>query len=298
MIVVSVIAALCAAVSNSLASYFQQGADKRLPGDESVPLSQVPRLFAQPRWLLGQVFDISAFLLQAVALAFGTLVFVEPLLAMSLPVTVGVRSWSARRWPGRLGVTGSLFSVIGMAAFLATARPTPGSSTISGGEILALGISVAVILGGTLGAAAATRGNARAVAFAAGAATVYGVTAGLTKVVTGQIQSSGVLEPLQHWPLYTAVVSGVTGVLLTQNALKPGALAVPVAVITMGDPLVSIAIGLLWLGETVTSSPWAIVVEVITVLVMATGVVLLAHQSESASAPTGDQHRDNEPSRT
>jgi predicted anti-sigma-YlaC factor YlaD len=94
----------------------------------------------------------------------------------------------------------------------------------------------------------------------------YGVTAGLTKVVTGQVQSGGVLEPLQHWPLDTAVVSGVTGVLLTQNALKPGALAVPVAVIT--------------------------------VLVMATGVVLLAHQSESASAPTGDQHQHNEPSRT
>ena len=32
---------------------------------------------------------------------------------------------------------------------------------------------------------------------------------------------------------------------LTQNALKPGALAAPVAVIMMGDPLVSIAVGLL-----------------------------------------------------
>jgi hypothetical protein len=51
-------------------------------------------------------------------------------------------------------------------------------------------------------------------------------------------------------------------------------------------------------GETVTSAPWAIVVEVITVLVMVTGVVLLAHRSESASAPTGDQHQHNEPSRT
>jgi hypothetical protein len=297
MIVVSVIAALCAAVSNSLASYFQQGADKRLPSDESVPLSQVPKLVTQPRWLLGQVFDVSAFLLQAVALAFGTLVFVEPLLAMSLPVTVGVRSWSARRWPGRLGVGGSLLSVTGMAAFLAAARPIPGGSTITGGEIVALGVSVAVLLGGTLAAAALTHGNTRAVAFAAGAATVYGVTAGLTKVVTGELQSGAVLEPLLHWPLYTAIATGITGVLLTQNALKPGALAVPVAVITMGDPLVGITIGLLWLGETVTSAPWAIAVEVITVLVMAAGVVLLAHQSESASVPTGEDDA-RQPSRT
>ena len=294
MIVVSVIAALCAAVSNSLASYFQQGADKRLPSDQSVSPSQIPQLFKEPRWLLGQLFDVSAFLLQAVALAFGTLVFVEPLLALSLPVTVGIRSWSARDWPSRLAVTGSLLSVTGMAGFLAVAQPTAGGSEISGGEILALGVSVAVLLAVSLGAATATRGNTRAVAFAAGAATVYGVTAGLTKVVTTELQSGGLLEPLQHWPLYTAVATGITGVFLTQNALKPGALAAPVAVITMGDPLVSIAIGLLWLGETVTGAPWAVTVEVVTVLLMAAGVTLLAHQSESASAPTGEER---EPSR-
>jgi len=60
-------------------------------------------------------------------------------------------------------------------------------------------------------------------------------------------------------------------------------------VIILGDPLVAIAIGLLWLGETLNSAPWAIAIEVLMVLLMILGIVILANQPESASAPTGDE---------
>ncbi len=287
MVVVAILAALGAAGSNSLAAYLQQSADKDLAGD-SISLSDVPSLLRHKRWLFGQVFDVSAFLLQAVALAFGTLVFVEPLLVMSLPITVGLQAWSARSRPGRLGVGGSLLCVVALSVFIGVGRPTAGGSSITGGEVVALWTAVAVLLAIFLGAAYATRGNLRAVAFAAAASTVYGVTAGLTKVVTGQLQHGGILAPLQGWELYCAIATGVTGVLLTQNALKPGALAAPVAVITLGDPLVAIAIGLLWLGETVNAAPWAVAVEVLAILTMCAGIALLAKQSESASAPAAD----------
>lgn len=288
MIAVSVIAALAAALSNSLAAYFQQGADKQLETDESVPPSKIPVLLRKPRWLAGQGFDISAFLCQAVALGFGTLLFVEPLMVMSLPSSVGLRAWSARKRPGRLGVTGSALVVVGISVFLAVGQPTAGGATISNIEAMELGIAVGVMLGGLLTWAWRSEGNTRAVAFAAGAGTIYGVTAGLTKVVTTELQHGGVLSALGHWPLYAAIAAGVTGVMLTQNALKPGALAAPVAVITIADPLAAIAIGLLWLGEKLTAAPWAIALEVITIGVMALGVVVLAQQSESASAPSGE----------
>ena len=292
MVLVAILAALGAATSNSLAAYLQQSADKEVSEGESISLTDVPSLFAHKRWLFGQVFDVSAFLLQAVALAFGALVFVEPLLVMSLPISVGLQAWSARRRPGRLGVAGSLLCVTALAVFTGVGQPTSGQSGLSGGEIVALWSSVAVLLAITLGVAFSTRGNTRAVAFAAAASTVYGVTAGLTKVVTGQLQHHGIVGPLTHWELYAAILTGVTGVLLTQNALKPGALAAPVAVITLGDPLVAIAIGLLWLGESVSSATWAIAVEVLAIMAMCAGIALLARQSESASAPAADEQDD------
>jgi drug/metabolite transporter (DMT)-like permease len=82
--------------------------------------------------------------------------------------------------------------------------------------------------------------------------------------------------------------------MLAQNALKPGALAAPVAVIILGDPLVAIAIGLLWLGETLNAAPWAIAIEVLMVLLMILGIVILANQPESASAPTGGESESSE----
>ncbi|HET7387439.1 MAG TPA: DMT family transporter [Nocardioidaceae bacterium] len=290
MIAVAIVAAVAAAMSNSLAAYFQQSADKRLDTGDSVPLRKVPVLIREPRWLLGQAFDISAFVCQAVALAFGALVFVEPMLVLSLPITVMVRSWSARRrLPGRVGVVGSTLAVLGISVFLGVGRPTSGGATIDLGEALELAVAVAVVLGIVLGWGRTASGNARAVAFALGAGTVYGVTAGLTKVVTGELQHGGVLAALGHWPLYAGIAAGVTGVWLTQNALKPGALAAPVAAITLTDPLVAIAIGLVWLGESVTASAWAVAVQILAVLAMVVGVVILAHQPEAASAPTGEE---------
>jgi hypothetical protein len=292
MVVIAIAAALAAAFSNSMAAYLMQGADKQLKSEDIGP-SQMLVLLRHPRWLAGQAFDALAFVLQAVALAFGTLVFVEPLLVLSLPITVALRAWSARRWPGHLGMTGSALCVVALSVFIGVGRPTAGSSTLSRGEAMSLGIAVAVILAICLGSAAVARGNVRAVAFAAAAGTVYGVTAGLTKVVTTQLERAGIVGPLTDWELYTAIITGVTGVLLAQNALKPGALAAPVAVIILGDPLVAIAIGLLWLGESLNSAPWAVAVQVLMLAMMVAGIAILANQPESASAPTGE-----EPSRT
>ncbi len=288
MVVVAVIAALAAAFSNSTAAYLMQGADKQLKSDDVRP-SQMLVLLRHPRWLAGQGFDASAFVLQAVALAFGTLLFVEPLLVVSLPISVALRAWSTRRWPGRLGVTGSLLCLVALSVFIGVGQPTAGHSTITLWQAMYLGIAVVVLLAACLGAAAVTKGNVRAVAFASGAGLVYGVTAGLTKVVTMQLQQHGIVGPLEDWELYAAIVTGVTGVLLAQNALKPGALAAPVAVIILGDPLVAIAIGLLWLGETLNAAPWAIVVEVLMLMLMVAGIAILANQPESAAAPTGEE---------
>lgn len=264
----------------------QQGATKRLETTQSVPPRQFIRLIVQPRWLAGQSSDALAFVLQAVALGFGALIFVEPLMVMSLPFSVLLRAWTTRQRPGRRALLGSGLCVVGLSIFLLVAQPRAGRSTFTIAEAVLLAIAVAVILAVCLAIAAKTRDNGRAVAFAAAAAAVFGVTAALTKVVTTQLQQ-GIFEPLQHWPIYAAALTGVTGVLLTQNALRPGALAAPVAVITVGDPLASIALGLLWLNESVNSGAWAIAAEVLTLAVMVLGVTVLARESSSVAAPSG-----------
>jgi hypothetical protein len=68
------------------------------------------------------------------------------------------------------------------------------------------------------------------------------------------------------------VITAPVGFLLNQNAFQAGTLIAPVlAIITTADPLVSIGLAHAWLGETITSTPLAVVGEVISLAVMTAG---------------------------
>lgn len=287
MLAVTILAAIGAALFNALAAVLQQGAAKRLQGRRGLPPHQLAQLVRQRRWLAGQVCDTTAFLLQALALGLGAVTFVQPVLALALPFTVVVRSLAARERPQLQALAGTGLCMAGVGIFLLLARPQqPGRATLGAGEGIALAACLAGTLAVFLGMAALTRRNVRAIAFALAAGALYGVTAGLVKVTMQQF-GQGILAPLWHVELYAAVVAGLAGVVLTQNALKPGALPAPVAVLTLSDPLLGLAVGLLWLGETVTATSWAIAGEVSAFALLVSGVVMLARQSPAVTAPTG-----------
>lgn len=292
-LVIAVVAALASAFFNALAAFLEQGATKRLGGDQGGPLAQMWALLKQPRWLAGQGSDVTAFLVQAVALGFGALILVEPLLVMSLPFAVALRA-AIRHQPPRLrGVLGSALCVAGVSLFLVVARPTPGNGPVTWAQIWPTAIGLGVAVGVSFVAAARTRGNWQAVAYAFAAASFYAVTAASMRVVTMRL-GHGILAVLTHWSLYVVIGCGITGVILVQQALKAGALAAPVAVITVGDPLLSIVLGIVWLGESITTSAPAMAAEVAGIAAVVGGVVVLAGQSTGAAAgtradPAGEQ---------
>lgn len=282
-LVIAVIAALAAAFFNALAKFLQQGATKRLDGEESLRLSQMGALVKQPRWLAGEGSDVMAFLVQAVALGFGALILVQPLLVMALPFAVALRAVVGHQPPRVRGVVGSALCVAGISLFLVMARPTTGGGPVTWGEIwpTALGLGAAVAV--SLAAASRTRGNVRAVAYAFAAAIFYAVAAASVRVLTMQL-SHGIVAVLAHWSLYAVLVCGVVGVILVQQALKAGDLPAPVAVITVGNPLLSIVLGIVWLGESISTAPLALAAQAVGIAAVVAGVVVLAGQSSEATA--------------
>lgn len=238
--------------------------------------------------------DLSAFLVQAVALAFGALILVEPLMVMSLPFAVVLRALISHERPTARGLGGSALCVAGLSLFLVVARPTPGKGTATWAEIWPAATGIAVVVAASLVAARLTRDNWRAVSFALAAGCFYGVTAASVREVTTRLHS-GVLAVVTHWSPYVVIVCGITGVLLVQQALKPGALAAPVAVLTVTDPLLGIVLGILWLGETISTSAWALAAEVVGIVAVVAGVVVLAGQSAGAAAGGGSPDRSRSP---
>jgi hypothetical protein len=166
----------------------------------------------------------------------------------------------------------------GLAVFLLLARPTGGVDYLSLGAALPLGFGLAVLLALLLTVAHRFPGEARTLALAGGAGVLYGVTAGLAKIMLGLVHSDGLVALVTNWPLYALLVTGPAGFLLNQNAYQSDrSLAPALAVITVTDPLVGIGVGVLWLDEVLRSGPGPVIGEVLALGVLVGGVWLLAH---------------------
>jgi hypothetical protein len=117
----------------------------------------------------------------------------------------------------------------------------------------------------------------------------YGVTAGLMKVVAGELRE-GVAAPFQHWTLYAVCVVGPVGFLLSQNTFQQGRLVSPaLAVITTVDPLVGVAIGVWWLGESAATGPVVLAGELVAAAVIVAGIAVLARRAGRLTTSTSLQ---------
>ena len=276
-------AAIAAALVFGAASVADQRSTKRVK--RRGPLS--PRIFVdlarQPLWLVSIVGTVVGFALQVVALRFGPLALVEPLLICDLIFAVLINSYLRNRWdPGLLG--GVIAAAAGVAGFLAIARPTNGNSTVSFIVVLPLGAGLAAAVIGCLAVAARSE-TLRPLALALACGINYGVAAFLVKLVVSDV-SGGLVGLLTDWPIYALAVVGPLGFLLNENAFQQGTLIAPVlSIITVCDPLISIALAALWLDEKLNSTPAGIAGEVISLLLMIAGIVIVAHRAPKVSEP-------------
>jgi drug/metabolite transporter (DMT)-like permease len=278
---VAVPAAVAGAASFGLASAIQQRATKEVPTTGTLDPRLLLELIRRPVWVLGIGTVIVGLSLQLVALAYGPLVLVQPLLVTGVLFGAVFSAVLAHRRVDRLVVLGSLGAVAGLSAFLILARPTGGSTQLEqdGWALLPLAIALGVTVLICLAVASRYDGPVQVGALATATGVFYGLTAGLMKVVTSQFRSGGLPEIFTHPVFYVVCAIGPLGFLLSQNTFQHGTLIAPaLAIITIVDPLVGVAIGVSWLGEQVNGSPAVLAGELIAVLVIMGSVGLLAHR--------------------
>ncbi|MFY9808332.1 MAG: DMT family transporter [Pseudonocardiaceae bacterium] len=281
MFFVAVPAAVAGAASFGLASAIQQRATKEVPTTGTLDPRLILELIHRRVWVLGIVTVIVGLSLQLVALGFGPLVLVQPLLVTGVLFGAVFSALLAHRRVDRLVVLGALGCVAGLSAFLVLADPSDASTQLAddGWELLPLAIALGVIVVGCLAVAARFSGSVHVAALAAATGVLYGLTAGLMKVVTSQFRSGGFVEPFGHPVLYVVCAVGPMGFLLSQNTFQQGTLIAPaLAIITIVDPLVGVAIGVSWLGEQLNSTAAGLAGQVISVIVLIGSVALLAHR--------------------
>jgi drug/metabolite transporter (DMT)-like permease len=276
-LVIAVPAAILGAAGFGLATAAQQRATKEVDVAPTLSPKLITDLLRRPMWLIGLVATILAFTLQVLALAYGPIAIVQPLLVTGVVFAAGFSALMSRRRPDPLILLGALLCAAGLSAFLLLARPVPNGqpTSMDFSEGLPLAVALVAAVAACLIYAATSRHWTRVLALALATGILYGVTAGLVKAVTGQLRL-GLTEPLHHFALYGVIVLGPIGFLLSQNTFQQGrVVSSAVAIITSVDPVVAVLIGTFWLGERVKSTPALLAGECLAAAVVIAGIVFI-----------------------
>ncbi|GHF84762.1 drug/metabolite transporter (DMT)-like permease [Amycolatopsis bartoniae] len=281
-LLVAVPAAVAGAALMGLASAAQAKAAHQVPRSRTLNPGLLVALGRRPLWLVGIVATVGGLALQVLALGYGPLLLVQPLLVTALPFASVFAAWLGGRRPDPVVVLGTFVCVAGLSAFLALARPAGGSAElVHDAGPLALVLGLLALTG--LGLSWVLRGPGRVLGLALATGVLYGVTAGLLKVVAGQLRE-GWSVPFTHWALYVVCLVGPVGFLLSQNTFQQGRMIAPaLAVITTSDPLVGVAVGIGWLGESAAAGAGVLTGEILAAAVIVAGIWLLSRRSQAVS---------------
>jgi drug/metabolite transporter (DMT)-like permease len=280
----TVVFALAAAFSNAVNLMTQHSASVGAPKQEK-GWRLVAYLFRQPLWLLGWIAAVGGFAFQAVALHYGQLSVVQPILVTELVFVLVLRRVWIRQDVARAAWTAVLVVCGALAVFLAVAEPTGGHPTPETAEWL----SALLVFGGVMAllAVLGMRGSPtrRTALFAVAAALAWALMATFLKTATETLTTSGIGGMLTRWPVYALVAAAITGTLLEQSALHVGPLSVSQPLLVIINPLASIILSIWLFDERFTDSPAKIATAVVAMAILAAGVIALSRTAPKDLTP-------------
>ncbi|MFF8905567.1 DMT family transporter [Streptomyces olivaceoviridis] len=290
MIELAAVFAVAGAASNAVGTAFQR---KVASVSQGSGIRLVAELARRPAWLIGMAGVVCAALFQSLALVNGPLALVQPLFILELPFALLVAApLMHRRLPpwGWWGVGGC---VAGLALLLVAAAPHGATDQAPLVRwIPALCLCLGAMAGTVLLAGRGRPPARRAALLAAASATGNALTAALLKSASGTFADHGFAAFLRSWQTYGFALAGAASVVLLENALQAGPLAAAQPALTIGDAVVSLALGVFLFGERIRTG-WWLVPELCGGLLIVAGVLVLSRAVQRIvilPVPAGERH--------
>jgi hypothetical protein len=235
------------------------------------------RLMKRRRWMLGQAATMLGTGTQVAALAVAPVAVVQPGLAVTLVIGLGLRAVRTKQAPVRLELVGAALTTVGLAVFLLAAKPAaaaeqPPPSSLQ--VLVAVGLSVALVAGATLFG----HGPHGALACGSAAGIAAGIAAVLISVGIRSLREGGWAHALAGVAVWGAVIVAAIAILGGQQAYSRGSLAWSLPALILLDPLSAVPAARLLLGERL--EPGHAVIWVPAAAIAAVGVILLARTGQ------------------
>jgi drug/metabolite transporter (DMT)-like permease len=276
------ILALLAAATFGATSALQHHAASQEERYQALDPRLVVRLARRPLWLAGVVCDGGAFVLQTLALVFGPLSLVEPLLTGGLFFAVPFEAALDRRRPHPQDLAAAALATLGLAGFLLVATPHGGTFTSSARAWAPPAAVVGVLTAAALVAARGASPMRRATCLGLANGLLFGMTAGLLKACT-DLMTSHPARLLTSWPLYALVTLGALGFILSQASFQD-TLTAPLIAMTLTEPVVGLALGVAVFHEHLAATGPRAAALAVAGVVMVAGVWLAVTSPARAAA--------------
>ncbi|MFV2176171.1 DMT family transporter [Actinomadura sp. LOL_016] len=271
---IAIIAAVLAGACFALAGVLQQRAASARPSREAMSVRLLGGLVRDRTWLCGIAFAVGAYAFQMLALAFGPLALVQPLIVTELVFAIPLSVWlyhlrmGAREWYGALAVAG------GLALALVASDPQGGEHPVPLGEWL---VTLAAVLVATALALAVSRvlgelPRASLIALAAGF--IMGTQSVLLAATVSKLEQ-GIVPVFTTWHTYVLVIASIGGLLLIQSAFQAGPLAATMPVIDSTEPAVAVTLGILLFDERIRVGLLPSGLSVLGIAILLTGIAAL-----------------------
>ena len=287
-----VAAALAGAVFTAIGIVVRQRATMDVPQDQGVSRLMLNTLLHRRVWWAGTAAAVTGYVFQAVALAFGSLLLVAPLMVSALLFALPLSARISRRRVTRAEWGWATMLTVTLAVFVSLARTRPGD--YEGAEVPAAVVAVICLLvvASSLVVAVRLSGWRRAILLALGVGVLFGVVAVLTKIEMQLLTEDGAARLLTSPVTYALIAVAVAATLLQQSAFHAGSLKASVPAMLVLEPLVAVLLGQVILGEHLAvSTPSAIALTVATAA-MAVATIALgrdegAFEDELEASTTG-----------
>lgn len=275
-LIITIVLCVAVAIAYAAAALIQA----RYPGLTVKELLRLPAL-----WLAIFLNALGA-ALHVTSLGFGPLSLIQPLGVLTLVIAVPFAAMSAHRRMTRLEVTGMANTVIGLAGLAMLITTSGKTQTLSDVELVGLIVATAAFVTG-LGIKG-RRPEASPLWEAVAGGVAYSVCSALCQTVVVSIGDDGVgvlTKPVMIFGVVSIVVFAITATLLTHRSYRHG-LGAPLALTNLVNPASATAIGVVFLGESLATTPVGFAIAAGCALLSGYGVAQLARARDVTPAAT------------
>ncbi|VEG54023.1 alanine, valine and leucine rich membrane protein [Mycolicibacterium aurum] len=287
---IAALLALAAAFFIAVGDVIHQRSAHEVTDDSVSHLQLFLALLKDRRWWLGSGVAAAGFALQAAALGLGSVLLVQALLVTSLLFALPFNAWLSHRRVTRWEWVWAALLAAAVAVIVTIGNPTEGSSRAS----VDTWLWVAAVLGPVLAlcviGSRVWSGAVSAMLMAVVSGALWGLFAVLTKAVVHRLDVTslaGVLELVRTPELYAWAIVAVLGTSTQQASFRAGSLTASLPTMTVTEPMVACALGVVVLGEALRPGEAGWVTLIVAVVVMVVATAALARGEAATREPAG-----------